>query len=345
MIQGDNMGGKTLLLLGLIVSALFIYLCIDSKKDTLYAQLHPAPPPTAIKIVEKPKPKPVPKLVSKPQKPAIEQIEMKAPSFAYISTKTPKIVAYLSRKDENSTTSQAFDNICHNEQCVKEIRFLKDRKPCQFTHEAVGLISYMNKEKIKNFTLLIDKDTVSIEGKLTKQEQLETINPYLDAFRNKGYTILNELQKKDLAPIVTEEIIKEEVVKVAEDEFVVLSHMSTDEAATKIHDILVQHPVTFAYSSSQISDESKQTLDQVSDLLLGLDDVSIEVAGYTDSKGDAVYNKVLSQKRADAVRKYLIQAGVRPKIIKSVGYGEENPISNPKDIINRRVEIHLKEGV
>lgn len=339
------MNAKTLLALGVVISALFMYLCIDSKKDALYAQLHQEPEPIAIATPiiptppqkepeAEPKPKPVP--------PAV--IELKEPSFAFIGGTKEKIVGYFSQEDKNASIMQEIEKLCQNNSCMKEIKFFQDIKPCDFTKEASGLITYAKAERIENFALLLDKKTLSIEGKLTKQEQVETIKPYLESFAAKGYTIQNQLQKKNLKPIVKEEIIKEEVVKVAEDELVILSHLTIDEASEEINDIIMNNPINFEYRSSQLTQKSKQTLDKVVDILLGLDAVSIEVAGYTDSKGDAIYNKVLSQKRADTVRNYLIHSGVRTKLIKSVGYGEEHPISDPKDIINRRVEIHLKEG-
>jgi outer membrane protein OmpA-like peptidoglycan-associated protein len=113
----------------------------------------------------------------------------------------------------------------------------------------------------------------------------------------------------------------------------------------KISTIILSTPINFELDKSIIMPESKNTLDKISDILLEQDNIKVEVAGYTDASGEETYNKVLSQKRADAVRKYLIKSGVRSKIIRSVGYGSKDLISDdPLDTINRRVEIHIKEG-
>jgi hypothetical protein len=71
---------------------------------------------------------------------------------------------------------------------------------------------------------------------------------------------------------------------------------------------------------------------------------STEIQGYTDNKGSAKYNKILSEKRAKAVYNLLIKFGINPERLSYFGYGEKNPIypnginGNPK---NRRVVAKL----
>jgi OOP family OmpA-OmpF porin len=72
--------------------------------------------------------------------------------------------------------------------------------------------------------------------------------------------------------------------------------------------------------------------------------VRIEVRGHTDATGSAESNRVLSEKRALAVRDYLIAQGVSADRITARGFGEDFPIA-PNDTRegrakNRRVEIH-----
>jgi OOP family OmpA-OmpF porin len=69
----------------------------------------------------------------------------------------------------------------------------------------------------------------------------------------------------------------------------------------------------------------------------------IEVVGHTDDVGDEAYNQELSEQRADAVRDYLVSAGVDPSKIVTVGMGESMPVaSNTTDegrAENRRVDV------
>ena len=66
----------------------------------------------------------------------------------------------------------------------------------------------------------------------------------------------------------------------------------------------------------------------------------IRVDGHTDSTGSEEYNQRLSERRADAVKRALIQRNVHPDRIESVGYGETMPVSSV-NALNRRVEIHI----
>jgi OOP family OmpA-OmpF porin len=72
------------------------------------------------------------------------------------------------------------------------------------------------------------------------------------------------------------------------------------------------------------------------------------VQGFTDSIGTEEYNLGLSQRRADAVRNYLVEKGVDPKIITAKGYGESNPVASNDTkegrALNRRVEFAATEN-
>jgi outer membrane protein OmpA-like peptidoglycan-associated protein len=65
------------------------------------------------------------------------------------------------------------------------------------------------------------------------------------------------------------------------------------------------------------------------------------VAGHTDAKGSAEYNKTLSLKRAEAVKKFLVSKGVDAGRLETIGYGSERLLApdRPEDPSNRRVEI------
>ena len=84
-------------------------------------------------------------------------------------------------------------------------------------------------------------------------------------------------------------------------------------------------------------------LQQFADVLKNHPELNLIIEGHTDSVGKDAYNQKLSQRRADAIRKYMIEkCGVDANRLTSKGYGEERPIESNKTAsgraINRRVE-------
>jgi outer membrane protein OmpA-like peptidoglycan-associated protein len=106
---------------------------------------------------------------------------------------------------------------------------------------------------------------------------------------------------------------------------------------------IVLEGVHFQSNKAILLPESSSILDRVAESLMAHPDVKVEVGGHTDSDGSAAANMKLSQKRADAVRDYLIKKGVPASQMTSKGYGESQPISDNKSpegkAMNRRVEL------
>jgi len=104
--------------------------------------------------------------------------------------------------------------------------------------------------------------------------------------------------------------------------------------------------IEFAQGTSvQLAPGSSAVLDEAVAMLKKYPTVRIEISGHTDSSGDGAQNRALSQKRADAVRDYLIQRGIAAGRLDSKGYGSDFPIGNnatPEGKAqNRRVEFKL----
>lgn len=112
-----------------------------------------------------------------------------------------------------------------------------------------------------------------------------------------------------------------------------------------LRDTLVLEGVNFAFDESALTPESHETLDRVARLLLEpqWSNVRFEVAGHTSSIGTNEYNMALSQRRAEAVRAYLVSRGVGDSRIVARGYGRTQPIfpeTREGDAWqNRRVEL------
>ncbi len=104
--------------------------------------------------------------------------------------------------------------------------------------------------------------------------------------------------------------------------------------------------VTFLPGSATLTAQAKTVLDPVADTLLGQKDLKVEIAGHTDAQGADAANQKLSQRRADAVRQYLIALEVEGSRLTAVGYGESQPIADNNTPAgraeNRRVEFKIK---
>lgn len=103
--------------------------------------------------------------------------------------------------------------------------------------------------------------------------------------------------------------------------------------------------ITFDTDKDTIRKSSTKTLDGAIKVLKDFPDVRIEVSGHTDDQGDRDHNLDLSRRRAEAVKKYLVDAGIDASRIETVGHGPDKPIE-PNDTKagrakNRRIEFKI----
>lgn len=107
--------------------------------------------------------------------------------------------------------------------------------------------------------------------------------------------------------------------------------------------VTLPQDILFATDSTAVRSDLQRDLRTVAGNLLAYPDTTIQVIGHTDSDGDAAYNLDLSNRRAAAVGSVLIEAGVPPSRIRTIGRGEDAPVASnltPEGKAqNRRVEI------
>lgn len=83
--------------------------------------------------------------------------------------------------------------------------------------------------------------------------------------------------------------------------------------------------VFFAFDSWQIKDEGKQALNVNGQWLKANEGKSLTIEGHCDERGTQAYNLVLGEKRAKAVRSYLVDLGVDAKRLAVTSYGKDRP--------------------
>jgi len=107
--------------------------------------------------------------------------------------------------------------------------------------------------------------------------------------------------------------------------------------------MLILGDVQFAPKQEKLTTETMQKLYPFVTMLKDHPKRTIRIEGYTDNSGEKSYNLDLSQRRADAVRDFLIENGIRAERITARGYGEENAVVSNDTAEgrreNRRVEV------
>ncbi len=101
--------------------------------------------------------------------------------------------------------------------------------------------------------------------------------------------------------------------------------------------------VNFRYDSDALTNPSRAVLDQVAVILREQPNLRVEIAGHSDTQGDAAYNLWLSEQRAKSVMTYLVSQGVPAEQLSAHGYGGSQPIAENTTreglARNRRVEL------
>jgi outer membrane protein OmpA-like peptidoglycan-associated protein len=196
------------------------------------------------------------------------------------------------------------------------------------------------------------------------KEDIYAVQPYeskelpellADFFKNSEPAI------RELTPVETAEPVKiTEPAQEAQPEPTTVSEKPAEPAQPgKVAEPAVQQipgeidldPVYFAFDNFQLNEEGKKQLDKIFQLLSGYPAVRVKFIGHADAKGPAEYNQKLSEKRAYAVLKYILEKGVDTGRLTAKGMGEQrfaainsNPdgTDNPEGrSLNRRVEYEI----
>jgi OmpA-OmpF porin, OOP family len=106
--------------------------------------------------------------------------------------------------------------------------------------------------------------------------------------------------------------------------------------------------INFGYNSADLTTDARISLEQLARALKdpSLADKSFAIGGHTDAAGTAEYNRALSERRAVAVRDFLMkEAGLTAQQLEAAGYGFSRLINtaDPRAAENRRVEVTLIE--
>ena len=121
--------------------------------------------------------------------------------------------------------------------------------------------------------------------------------------------------------------------------------ISVDNRGCKIPDEIHLPDVKFESDSDVLRPGGNSVMNEAAETLMRNTKLVVEVAGYTDSQGNADYNVGLSERRAKTVRDYLIYRGVDEGQLSWHGYGEDKPVADNSTAQgreeNRRVVLRI----
>ena len=110
--------------------------------------------------------------------------------------------------------------------------------------------------------------------------------------------------------------------------------------------VTMPQDILFALDSAAVRSDLRRDLGVVAGNLQAYPNSTISIEGHTDNTGTANYNRILSQRRANAVADILVNNGVPPARLYAVGRGENEPVASNLSVTgraqNRRVEIVIR---
>ena len=139
------------------------------------------------------------------------------------------------------------------------------------------------------------------------------------------------------APLATEETPPPVVAPVPERRDPAAQTLAPEKQISELQTAALPQAVHFSedaffdFDAAALKPKGRELLDKLVAQLADVKYGTILVVGHTDRIGSAKYNQALSERRANAVRKYLVKAEIPPSNIRAVGRGKAEPLTDPGD--------------
>ncbi|MEO8705344.1 MAG: OmpA family protein [Kofleriaceae bacterium] len=230
----------------------------------------------------------------------------------------------------------------HDSQYTLDAAYIAQRKAQRA--EALGNAAAASKTKT-----FAEKEQTKTQAAIIENQQgkIETTEGQLSKERDALAKERDALAKQKQ---MTEEERKKrvEAEKKAQDSMDALAKSLAVKADTRGTVITLSGGVVFATNQSTILPGAQAQLNQVADALKTQAEHHFTVEGHTDNQGTDTINNDLSNRRANAVRDYLVIRGVAAAVITAQGFGSTRPVADNKNAegraMNRRVEIIVDRG-
>lgn len=192
-------------------------------------------------------------------------------------------------------------------------------------NEAIAVTD--NVKSVDDFTISIKSGQLLLSGEINDRLFGRTVASAIAEIVGDKLNVVNNFAALESQPITVsgEELVAQEMIKEL--------------------DTLNTSAIVFNKGKTTLTTDAMKVLDQAAAIILSYRDQVVEIAGHTDSSGDALDNLELSKKRAIAVRDYLIGKQVPDNRLRPIGYGETKPVADNQtsegQAANRRIEFNL----
>lgn len=188
------------------------------------------------------------------------------------------------------------------------------------------VINYLNHEPLVVEVQVMDRDLATVSDTAGKFG-FDSLAPGYYLLKYTAFDFIDAFSEVTVFPGQTTDIVK---------------------SLLRNNTVISLYGINFEFGKAEIKKESYPVLDSAAGILCNYPEVEVEVQGHTDAVGSDQANLALSQKRAEAVRQYLIDVHmIEPVRLIAIGYGERKPVADNDTEAgrarNRRVDFVISQ--
>ncbi len=187
----------------------------------------------------------------------------------------------------------------------------------------------------RNYLLFVEKENYKRFRKMTTYNRLSGVKDISIVLQNPG-----EIKPEPPLPKENIELAVAEEDESEEYETNPLAVQASEEVHEPKELQIVLNHIYYEYGKTELIPESASVLDETIQMLIDFPEMEITLAAHTDARGNAEFNKSLSQQRADAAKDYLIANGIEASRIHAIGLGEEELLNGCIDGIDCNEDLH-----
>jgi OmpA-OmpF porin, OOP family len=258
--------------------------------------------------------------------------ELNAPSLASaqleirIDDSTVNVVGHVPTAEQRAVVVDAVKQIFGGENVAENIKTGGNIEPPSWIEQAVTLLPLL-KRSVRSGSIMIRERNLIVRAELGNEDAKTKLLRELIKATGEKLTVNDQITIRD--------------------QTAARGKVALEPLQGQIDRQMQDKTVEFDSGSTKIKPQSYKVLDDITAILRDAPDAKIEIGGHTDNKGDDEKNLQISQRRAEAVKKYIVGKGIVADRLKAQGYGASQPLTDdesPKGLRqNRRIGFRVLE--